>query len=134
MFWRRRKQRDQELEREVRSHLEAEAAEQQENGLPPDEARYTAQRAFGNTTLIKENTRAMWGSRALESVSQDLCYALRLLRKSPAFTITAVLSLAIGIGMNTAIFSLLDAVLLRTLPVHSSEDLIVIAERSRSRE
>ena len=134
MFWRRRKQRDQELERELRSHLEAEAAEQQDNGLSIDEARYAAQRAFGNATLIKEDTRAMWGWGPVETVAQDLCYAMRLLRKSPAFTTTAILSLAIGIGMNTAIFSLLDAVLLRSLPVHSPEDLVVIAERSGSHE
>lgn len=132
-FWRRRKH-DPDIEREIRSHLEAEAAEQQDNGISVDEARYAARRAFGNTTLIKEDTRAMWRWATIETVAQDLGYALRLLRKSPAFTITAVLSLAIGIGMNTAIFSLLDAVLLRTLPVHSPEDLVVIAERSGSRE
>jgi macrolide transport system ATP-binding/permease protein len=134
MFWRWRRSREQDLERELRSDLELEAAEQQEGGLSAQEAGYAAQRAFGNTTFIKEDIRAMWGWGSIDRLAQDLSYALRLLRKSSAFTVTAVLSLGIGIGMNTAIFSLLDAVLLRDLPVRSPEELVVLAERSGSRE
>ncbi len=133
-MFRRRKKRDEDLERELRSHLELEAEEQREAGASAEEAGYAARRAFGNTTTISENTRATWGWAWIESTLQDLRYALRFLRKSRIFTITAVLSLAIGIGMNTAIFSLLDAVLLRTLPVYSPKDLVVVAERSGSRE
>jgi predicted permease len=93
-----------------------------------------ARRSLGNATLVQEITVAVWGWGWLERLGQDLGYAMRLLRKSLAFTITAVLSLAIGIGMNTAIFSLLDAVLLRNLPVHSPQDLVVLVEQFGSRE
>src|SRR5437660_744135 len=134
MWWRRRKEREHDLERELRSHVEMEVEEQQEIGLPPEEARHAAQRVFGNRTLVQEDIRAVWGWGSLERLVQDLRYALRLLRKSSAFTITAVMSLAIGIGMNTAIFSLLDAVLLRDLPVYSPGDLVLMAERFGSRE
>ncbi len=134
MRWWRRKRREEDLEREFRSHLEAEAEEQREAGLETAEARYAAQRALGNATIAREDTRATWGWGWVESTCQDLRYALRFLGKSRAFTVTAVLSLAIGIGMNTAIFSLLDAVLLRSLPVRSPQDLVVVAARSGSRE
>jgi predicted permease len=134
MSWRWRRSREQDLERELRSDLELEAAEQQERGLSPQEARYAAQRAFGNAAFIKEEVREMWGWGSIDRLVQDLRYALRLLRKSSAFTVTAVLSLGIGIGMNTAIFSLLDAVLLQNLPVRAPEELVVLAERFGSRE
>ena len=134
MIWFRRKKREQDLERELRSHLDAETEEQRESGLSMEGAVYAARRALGNVLVIKEDTRAAWGWQWLAGTLQDLRYTLRFLRKSPVFAITAVLSLAMGIGMNTAIFSLLDAVLLRDLPVHSPDDLIVIAERIGSRE
>jgi predicted permease len=133
MFWRRRKEREQDLERELRSHLESEAAEQQESGLSPEEARAASRRALGNATLVREDTRAEWGWGAIERLTQDLRYAIRLLRKSPAFTVTAVVSLAIGIGMNTAMFTLLDAILLESLPVASPEELVLMAERTGAR-
>jgi macrolide transport system ATP-binding/permease protein len=126
MRWRRRKHSQRDLERELRSHLELEAEERLEAGLPPDEARYAAQRAFGNTTLVKEATREMWGWIWLERCLQDLRYAFRVLRKAPAFTSVAVLSLALGIGANTAIFSLLDAVLLKSLPVRDPGQLRIL--------
>jgi predicted permease len=121
-----RQRRNEDLERELLSHLDMEAEEQQEAGLAANEARYAAQRAFGNTTLVKEDTRAMWRSLLVEQLGQDLRYAVRTLLRSPVFTIVAVLCLALGIGANTAIFTLVDTALLRMLPVADPERLVVL--------
>jgi predicted permease len=132
MFWRRRKSRDHDLDRELGSHLEAEAAEQQESGLSPEDARYAARRALGNTTLIKEETREMWRWASPERLWQDIRYALRTLRNAPVFTATALLSLGLGIGANTAIFTLLYTVLLKALPVPNPQALVVLGVRDSS--
>jgi predicted permease len=134
MNWRRRKSREADLEREIQSHLDSETADQEARGVPPQEARFSARKTLGNPTLIQESTRATWGWTLIETFLQDLGYALRRLRKNSVFTATAVLSLAIGIGMNTSIFSLLDEVLLRTLPVHAPEDLVLMADKSGARQ
>jgi predicted permease len=124
--WFGRKAREEDLEREVRSHLELEMEEHQNAGVRYDEARHAAKRAFGNATLVKEDTRAMWGSTLLDQLLQDLKYGVRTLLRSPVFTIVAVLCLALGIGTNTAIFTLVDAALLRMLPVADPESLVVV--------
>ena len=122
-WWRKRKDREEDLERELRSDLDLEVAEQQENGLSAQEARFAAQRAFGNTTLLKERVREMWGWTWLERFWQDLRYGVRQLRLSPVFALVGILSLALGIGANTAIFQLLDTVRLRSLPVPHPQEL-----------
>jgi predicted permease len=124
MKWWQIKKRDADLERELRSDLELEEEEQRERGVSQEEAHYAAQRAFGNKALIKEQTREAWGWTPFEGFFQDLRYALRQLRRSPGFALTAVLILAIGIGAVTAVFSLIDAALLKMLPVQNPEQLV----------
>ena len=124
MHWWRSKSREQDLDRELRSHLELEAEEQQGSGLTREQATYAARRVFGNTAYVKEEVREMWGWTSLERLWQDLSYAFRMLRNTPVFTTVALLSLALGIGANTAIFSLLNALILRQLPVPDPQQLV----------
>lgn len=129
MFWHRRKNRDQDLDRELRSHLALEAEEQrQELGLSPDQARHSARRALGNATCLKEDVRESWGFGWLERFAQDVGYGIRTLRKSPAFTAMAAGTLALAIGANTAIFSVIEAVLFRPLPYRDPSRLVLLSD------
>src|SRR5580692_13198222 len=98
------KNRDEDVERELRSDLELEEEEQRDAGISEDEARYAALRAFGNPTLIREQTSAIWSWNWLESLARDLRFSLRALRRTPGFTVIAILVMALGIGANVALF------------------------------
>src|SRR5580658_4459940 len=117
-----------DLDEEMRLHLELRQQQQAERGLPQDEARFAARRRFGNATLLAEKSHAAWGWGWLESLGQDALYGLRAMLRSPGITAVALLSLALGIGANTAIFSLMDAVMLRSLPVRDPGKLVLLGE------
>src|SRR5258708_39091986 len=116
MRWWPWKNRDRDLARELQSDLELEEEEQQEFGLSAEEARFAALRAFGNPTVIREQTRAVWAWNWLERSLRDLKYGVRTLWRSPRFSIVSVLVMALGIRATTSLFTIWRAVLLPPLP------------------
>src|SRR4051794_27136319 len=115
---------DSELDDELRAHLEMRVEHNIDSGMSPEDARRDAMLRFGNRTLMKEDARRADILPWLDSVAQDVRFGMRMLRKTPAFTAVAVLTLALGIGGNTAIFTLTHALLLRSLPVAEPDRLV----------
>jgi putative ABC transport system permease protein len=126
MIWRRRKRLLKTLDLDIEDHIRRETAENIERGMDPEAARYAALRAVGNVTRLKEETREVWSVVWLEQLLQDSRYAVRMLRRNPGFTATAVLTLALGIGATTAIFSVVDTVVLNPLPFPTADRLVRI--------
>jgi macrolide transport system ATP-binding/permease protein len=122
--------RKSDLAEEFDSHLQMAIADRMARGQSPAEARASALREFGNVPMIADVTREQWGWLRLELLVQDVRYALRQLRRTPGFTVTVLLTLALGIGANSAIFTLVNAILLQNLPVTDPKNLIRIGDRN----
>lgn len=125
--FRNRKQIDQDLADEIRQHIDEVQAELISNGMPEHQARAEAKKRFGNVTGLREQSRDAWNWQWAETIWMDLRYGLRQLRRNLSFSTIAVLILAIGIGASTAVYSIVDAVLLRPLPVHDPDRLVRVA-------
>jgi predicted permease len=128
----RRGQAERDLAEEIRAHLAMDREERMERGEAPRAAEQNARRTLGNELLIKEVTREMWGWMVLERIWRDLTFAFRQLKRGPAFAAVAILSLTLGIGANTAIFSVLNALLLRSLPVRAPDELFVLRQQTHT--
>ena len=119
---------EQELDAELRFHIEREAEKYEQHGMSHEAALRRARLEFGGVEQIKEVTRDVRGTARLESIVRDLRYAVRSLKSRPAFTLTVIATLALGIGANTAIFTLVDALVLRPLPVPHPEQLVIVSD------
>jgi hypothetical protein len=117
---------DKDLSEELAFHIEQETEENIAAGMRVEEAHYAALRKFGGVEQVKEDCRDAWGLRFIDTLLQDLRFGLLRLRHNPGFTAVAVITLALGIGANTAIFSLFDTVMLRPLPVQKPEELVLL--------
>jgi hypothetical protein len=129
-LWRRHQ--EEELEEEIRSHLVMAKRDRMERGETAEDAAASAHREFGNVGLVKDATRNVWGWRWLEQLGQDVRYGLWMLRRNPGFTFVAILTLTLGIGATTGIFSSLNALLLQPLPYNRPDRLVMVWESSKT--
>ena len=126
-FFSRRKRMMEDLGQDIRDYIERETQDDIDRGMPPEEARYAALRKFGNVTRVKEETWEVWSFVWLEQLWQDLHYGMRMLVKNPGFAAVAVLTLALGIGANAGIFTVIRSVLLKPLDYPDPNQLVEIS-------
>lgn len=127
----RRKRALADLDEEMRAHIEQDTQDNMDRGMSPAEAHRQALLTFGNVARIKEDTRDVWAWTWLRDALQDLRYAVRMLRRNPGFAAVSVATLALGIGANIAIFSVLHGALLRPLPYPNPEEVVAVESRHR---
>jgi len=130
-WWLQRRRREEQLQEELQFHLAVEAAERRDAGLSSEEAARAARRDLGNVAVVREDARTLWSWMLIEQLAQDVRYGLRGMVRNRMFAGLAALSLALGIGANTAIYSFMDAILLRSLPVADPSSLVVVKWHSR---
>src|SRR5437016_2017579 len=130
----RRRRKETELQEELQFHLDEEAEEREAEGVAKDQAQWAARRSLGNVTLVQENTCAAWTWTFWEQFLQDVRYAVRTMSANKTFSALAILSLALGIGANTAIFSFMDAILMRSLPVRDPKSSVLLSWHTQKNE